>query len=75
MNCPNGHAHSIIDALDGKAPRHQIYAKLVLGANGVKRYEPIVDFDRGLYAEAGHLLAEHEAELLAPWGTLGRGRH
>jgi adenine-specific DNA methylase len=75
MTCPNGHAHSIIDALDGESPRHQLYAKLVLGANGVKRYEPIVDFDRVLYAEAGRGLAEREAELLAPPGSLESGEN
>jgi hypothetical protein len=28
-----------------------MYAKLVPGFNGRKRYEPITDFDRALYAE------------------------
>ena len=75
MNCPNGHANSIIGALDGEAPSHQPYAKLVLGANGIKRYEPIVDFDREIYAESGRLLAEHEAELLLPLGSLEPGEN
>lgn len=75
MSCPNGHTHSIITVLDGEAPRHQLYAKLVLGADGVKRYEPIVDFDRELYLESGRLLAEHEAELLAPLGSLELGEN
>lgn len=75
MNCPNGHSHSIIEALNGEAPRHQLYAKLVLGANGAKRYEPIVDFDHELYAESGRLLTEHKAELLTPLGTLEPGEN
>lgn len=75
MRCPAGHGHPIIDALGGEAPRHQLYAKLVLGRNGIKHYEPIFDFDRELYAEAGHLLAEHEANLLIPQGNLELGEN
>lgn len=75
MSCPNGHSHSIVDALDGKAPRHELYAKLVLGADGVKRYEPIVDFDRGLHAEASGLLVGHRADLLTPLGSLESGEN
>ena len=75
MNCPNGHAHSIIEALKGEAPGHQLYAKLVLDAKGIKRYEPIVDFDRDLYAESGRLLKENESALLAPLGSLEPGEN
>jgi adenine-specific DNA methylase len=75
MTCPNGHTHSIIKALDGVAPRHQLYAKLVLDANGVKHYEPIDDFDSELYAESTRLLATHDADLLAPLGSLEPGEN
>lgn len=75
MSCPNGHAHSIIEALGGDTPRHQLYAKLVLGSDGVRRYEPANDFDHELYVESRRLLAEREAELLTPLGNLEPGEN
>src|SRR5262249_62037098 len=44
MTCPAGHASKVLDALAGRPPRHEMYAKLVLGAGGRKRYEVITDF-------------------------------
>src|SRR5262249_45831767 len=68
MTCPAGHVSKVVDALAGKAPRYEMYAKLVLGHNGKKRYEPITDFDRSLYAECSELLRKHMSQLVLPVG-------
>ncbi len=73
MTCPAGHATKVIDALKGMPPQMEMYAKLVLGADGTKRYEPIDDFDRELYAEAEALLASTSDELVLPIGSLDHG--
>ncbi|MFL5897120.1 MAG: SAM-dependent methyltransferase [Solirubrobacterales bacterium] len=75
MTCPNGHVNSIIEALGGRAPDHDLYAKLVLGADGRKRYAPIDDFDRELYLESAQLLSEREEQLLVPLGGLEPGEN
>lgn len=75
MTCPAGHVSKVIDALAGRVPRHEMYAKLILGFNGKKRYEPITDFDRSLYAECIELLREHEPQLVLPSGALDDGEN
>jgi adenine-specific DNA methylase len=75
MTCTNGHVNSIIEALGGEAPRHDLYAKLVLGTGGRKRYESIDDFDRELYIESAQLLCEQEEQLLVPQGGLEPGEN
>ncbi|WP_280483379.1 DNA methyltransferase [Nocardia farcinica] len=73
MTCSSGHSTKIIEALGGQPPKMKMYAKLVLGADGAKRYEAVDKFDLDLYAEAESLL-ENEAENLAlPLGRLDRG--
>lgn len=75
MTCPAGHVSKVIDALTGQAPRHEMYAKLVLGLNGKKRYEPITDFDRSLYAECSGLLRQREHALVLPSTGLDDGEN
>lgn len=75
LTCPTGHASKVIGALAGQVPRYEMYAKLVLGVNGKKRYEPITDFDRSLYAECSELLREHESALVLPSTALDDGEN
>lgn len=75
MTCPNGHTSKVIDALAGKPPRYEMYAKLVLGFNGKKRYETISEFDRSLYAECTELLRDRASALVIPSGNLDRGEN
>ena len=75
MTCPNGHTSKVLSALAGNPPRYEMYAKLVLGFNGRKRYEPITDFDRALYAECSELLSKTTAELVLPRGELDDGEN
>ncbi len=75
MTCPNGHTSKVLDALAGEVPRREMYAKLVLGFNGTKRYEPITEFDRSRYAECSDLLQQRERELVLPFGELDHGEN
>ena len=75
MTCPNRHTSKVLDALAGEAPRSEMYAKLVLGFNGKKRYESITEFDRSLYAECSGLLQQQESELVLPLGELDHGEN
>jgi putative DNA methylase len=75
MTCANGHTSKVIHALAGQVPRYEMYAKLVLGRNGGKRYEPITDFDRSLYAQCTELLRQKEPELALPHGELEDGEN
>jgi putative DNA methylase len=75
MTCPDGHASRILDALAGRPPRHEMYAKLVLDASGAKRYQPITDFDRSLYEECSELLAATQSRLVLPQGELADGEN
>ena len=75
MTCPDRHTSKVLDALAGEAPRSEMYAKLVLGFNGKKRYEPITEFDRSLYAECSGLLQQQESELVLPLGELDHGEN
>ena len=75
MTCPNGHTSKVLDALAGEVPRREMYAKLVLGRNGKKRYEPITEFDRSLYAECSDLLGQRTADLVLPLGELDHGEN
>ncbi|MGQ0778291.1 MAG: DNA methyltransferase [Pseudonocardiales bacterium] len=75
MTCPNGHTSKVLDALAGEVPRREMYAKLVLGFNGKKRYEPITEFDSSLYTECSHLLQQRVQELVLPLGALDHGEN
>lgn len=75
MTCRKGHTSKVLDALEGQAPSHEMYAKLVLGSDGKKRYEGVTDFDRALYAECSRLLQEHAPELVLPRGELAHGEN
>jgi putative DNA methylase len=75
MTCINGHTSKVIDALAGKTPHFEMYAKLVLGSNGKKRYEAIDDFDRSLYSECSELLRARELALVLPLGELDDGEN
>jgi putative DNA methylase len=75
MTCPDGHAARVLDALAGQPPQHEMYAKLVLGADGRKRYEPITDFDRSVYRECSALLGAAESRLVLPRGQLEDGEN
>ncbi len=75
MTCPNGHASSIVGALDRQRPDYELYAKLVLGADGTKRYERITDFDRGLYDDTSNLYDETKQDLVVPYGDLDQGEN
>src|SRR6266508_480482 len=75
MTCPNGHTSRVLDALAGEVPRFEMYAKLVVGLNGEKRYDPITDFDRSLYAECSELLRQRASELVLPRSELDDGEN
>jgi putative DNA methylase len=75
MTCANGHRSPVIAALGGGRPGHELYAKLVLGADAKKRYEPIDDFDRALYGEAEALLERRAGDLVGPGGRLEDGEN
>lgn len=75
MTCPNGHESKVIDALGERPPSYEMYAKLVLGFNGKKRYETITDFDRSLYQRCSALLETHGSNLVLPLGTLDEGEN
>jgi putative DNA methylase len=75
MTCPNGHQSSVLTALGGRAPSHEMYAKLVLGFDGKKRYERISSFDRELYSECEDLLDRDSSSLLMPRGRLEDGEN
>jgi putative DNA methylase len=75
MACPNGHSSKVIDALAGKPPRYEMYAKLVLGFDGKKRYETVSEFDRSLYTECRGLLRDRASALVLPYGELDHGEN
>ena len=73
MTCGFGHRSKILSALSGNRPRYRMYAKLVLGRDGGKRYESIDEFDVDLYDRASKHLAAHSSELVLPTGFLAEG--
>lgn len=73
MTCRQGHSARILDALDGQPPDRELYAKLVVSADGAKRYEAADDFDRRLAAEASQLLRDRADQLVLPSGELETG--
>ncbi|MFF3000157.1 DNA methyltransferase [Streptomyces sp. NPDC057950] len=75
VTCPNGHTSKVIDALGGEVPEREMYAKLVLGLDGKKRYESINAFDHSLYAECVELLQTKERDLILPVGQLDLGEN
>lgn len=75
MTCRNNHTSKVLDALGDELPGFEMYAKLVLGSGGKKRYEAITDFDRLLYAECSELLRQRESDLVLPLGDLDDGQN
>src|SRR5216683_806090 len=75
MTCVNGHTSKVLTALAGSPPSCEMYAKLVLGFNGCKRYEPISEFDRSLYLECSELLRKAGPRLILPAGELDDGEN
>jgi adenine-specific DNA methylase len=76
MTCTNcGASATILDALGGRPPRFEMYAKLVLGQDGKKRYEPIDDYDIALYDECTRLLEKNADDLVLPSGRLEDGQN
>lgn len=73
MTCSQGHRSKVIRALGGRKPRHIMYAKMVLGAKGEKRYEGITTFDEQLYRRASMLLSAEQESLVLPVGSLEDG--
>ena len=73
MTCNQGHRSRIISSLAGNKPSYRLYAKLVLGRDGKKRYEEIDDFDLDLYDKSSKLLAACSNELVLPRGVLTDG--
>ena len=73
MTCGSGHRSKILSALAGRRPSYRMYAKLVLGRDGDKRYEGIDEFDADLYDKASRLLTAQSSELIFPVGLLADG--
>ena len=73
MTCGRGHTSKVVEALGGRPPHAQMYAKLVLTESGKRQYHPIDDFDRDLYDQAAQLHATHTARLVSPLGHLEAG--
>lgn len=73
MTCSRGHRSKITSSLGGNRPSYRLYAKLVLGRDGKKRYEEIDEFDLDLYDKSSKLLAARSAELVLPRGVLADG--
>lgn len=73
MSCAHGHRERIVDALRGSPPRHRMYAKLVLRADGEREYRAIDEFDRSLVEEAERLLQANRHRLVLPRGDLEDG--
>lgn len=75
FSCPSGHSHKIADALGGKPPRSEMFAKMVLQPDGKKVYEGITDWDRGLYEECSELLKNLGPDFVLPSGALESGNN
>ncbi|MGH3282377.1 MAG: DNA methyltransferase, partial [Trebonia sp.] len=76
MTCGNcGRTSRVIDALSGRPPRYEMYAKMVLGPGGKKRYERITEFDGELYDECSRLLRAKSASLVLPGLELDDGQN
>lgn len=75
MTCVHGHTSRVVDALADQIPRYEMYAKLVLGFSGKKRYQRITQFDRSLYAECSRLVRERAQELVLPVSELADGEN
>ncbi len=75
MTCANKHTSKVLDALAGEMPNYEMYAKLVLGAEGKKRYETITDFDRSLYGDCAEQLRQDGSEIVRPCGELTDGEN
>lgn len=73
MTCPAGHKTQVLRALGGQLPVMRMYAKMVLGRDGSKRYEGIDQYDLDLYKQAETLLQEVRDQLVLPTGALEQG--
>lgn len=63
VTCKNGHTVKTLDTLNNRKPEFEMYAKLVLRANGKKEYMPINDFDRKLYDSCSEHLSNFHSLL------------
>jgi putative DNA methylase len=70
-----GYISKVLDALGGEPPRYEMYAKLILGFDGKKRYESITEYDRSLYAECSSLLDQRASDLILPLTELDDGEN
>lgn len=75
FTCRSGHTAKTISALNGRPPGYELYAKMVVDADGRKTYEPISDWDRALYQECEQLLADLPASAVLPSGRLTAGNN
>jgi adenine-specific DNA methylase len=73
--CRNGHTTKVLKALNGRRPRYEMYAKMVVDSQGRKTYEPISNWDRELYAECEDLLADLPDTAVLPAGALAAGNN
>jgi adenine-specific DNA methylase len=73
--CPNGHSFKVLQALNGRRPSFEMYAKMVANPEGTKTYEAITDWDRRLYDECLPLLEGLDASAVRPSGTLLPGHN
>lgn len=73
--CRRGHSFKILEALKGRPPAYEMYAKMVVDQDGSKVYESITDWDRDLYAECVRLLAKLPPGSVLPTGNLARGNN
>jgi len=75
MTCKKGHISKVKEALRGRPPRNEMYAKLVVDGQGKKSYSAITDWDRQLYSECEALLSELPREAILPEGKLAAGNN
>jgi adenine-specific DNA methylase len=73
--CRKGHTFKMLSALNGDRPGYEMYAKMVVGKDGTKTYEPITDWDRRLYQECIDLLEELPETAVLPVGELAPGNN
>ncbi|MFL6162534.1 MAG: SAM-dependent methyltransferase [Jatrophihabitantaceae bacterium] len=75
MRCPAGHVTKIREALGDRPPAYELYATMVLEADGRKSYRAASQWDRDLYAECSALLRRQPAHMVMPEGTLASGNN
>jgi adenine-specific DNA methylase len=73
--CSNGHRFKVLQALQGRRPNYEMYAKMVANRDGGKSYEAITPWDHELYAECERMVAELPADAVLPRGSLAPGNN